>query len=211
MKKSWYVATGPTGATGPSGGPTGPQGEKGEQGEIGPTGPQGEKGEQGEIGPTGPTGATGPTGPQGEIGPTGLSSLSAYGGLYNDEITNSASYPGGTEIPIVMPTTMIALNISYDGNNHIIIEQDGIYELNYSLSVGTSSTPPINLDNIIKVNDQSLPELTTKTVTGTFGTFTTSTIVKLNAKDVIGYFLRPADAVSGFYIYSSRMTIKRIA
>ena len=216
-------ATGATGVTGPQGeiGPTGPQGEigvTGPQGEVGPTGPQGEigpTGPQGEIGPTGPQGEIGPTGPQGEVGPTGetgpaTDGLAAYGGLYSTS-TDTVALAENTPVTLPLDSQMPVLNETY-GENSITVDQDGDYEINYGLlgSVNPASTITIS----VNVNGTPEPSgvISQDFITGTARSMNGTTIVSLNAGDVVtvtvegtaATTLTPLDNVSGY------LTVKKL-
>lgn len=81
---------------------------------------------QGPTGPSGPQGETGPTGPAGERGV----GLQAYAGIYNDE-GNQILLNSTILYPLLLPNKMPNYNITYQGIDSFIIEQDGVYEINY--------------------------------------------------------------------------------
>ena len=204
-------ATGATGATGPIGpqgpvgpigpaGPQGPVGETGATGATGPIGPQGPQGPQGPVGPAGPqgpvgetgatgaTGATGPAGPQGPVGPAGpagpaTNGLAAYGGLYSTS-TDTVALAEGVPVELIFESQMPALNETY-GTDSIIVEQAGDYEINYGLLGSVDPASTITLS----VNVNGAPEvsgtISQDFITGTARSMNGSTIVSLDAGDVI--------------------------
>ena len=154
----------PKGDSGPTG-PTGSMGDKGEQGiqgDVGPTGPIGPQGIQGEpgiqgqpgmIGATGPTGPTGPKGdkgeqgvqgPQGDIGPTGPTGPTgpSYGiGAYAERFSNTpqtVELTANVDKTLPMERLGPSLFTSYDTENAITINRDGLYFIQYQLSAAPS-------------------------------------------------------------------------
>lgn len=81
---------------------------------------------QGPTGPAGVQGETGPTGPSGEKGV----GLQAYGGIYNDQ-GNQLNIPANQLYVLVFPSTMPKYNMTYQGIDSFIIEEDGTYEISY--------------------------------------------------------------------------------
>ena len=78
--------------------------------------------------PQGPTGATGATGLTGPTGPA--NGLNAYGGRYNN--TSQVLNLGiGTTTVVPLEQTMSNLNTSYATENSIVVQQAGVYEINY--------------------------------------------------------------------------------
>ena len=160
-------------------GPTGPQGE---MGPIGPQGIQGIQGLQGPMGEMGPQGEIGPTGP---TGPSGAALLSAYGGKYNNLTSTINTLGAGTWQQIPLTEEMDNINIVNTTENAIQLEQDGIYEINYTLNI--SLDKPATAMVMLRVNSVMLPStliskrITTNDTTG----FYMNTIESLNALDTI--------------------------
>lgn len=190
---------GPQGLPGPTGpqGIEGPQGPMGEQGIQGLQGPQGERGLQGlpgiqgEQGPQGPRGEPGVMGPQGEIGPTGPTGpagaalLSAYGGKYNNITTMINTLGAGTWQQIPLVEIMDNINIVDTTENALVLEQDGIYEINYTLNI--SIDKPATVMVMLRVNQVMLPStlITKKITTNDTASFNMNMIETLNAGDTI--------------------------
>ncbi len=164
---------------GPQGeiGPTGPIGEPGPQGIQGVEGLQGIPGPQGEIGPTGPRG------PEGPIGPSGYALLSAYGGKFNNMQTMIDTLGSGNWIQIPLTDNLESINIIDTTPNVIELEQDGIYEINYSLNITASISTTLTL--IVRENSEMITStVISKQINPLINTsFNGSTIVKLNAND----------------------------
>ena len=191
--------TGATGATGPQGiqgiqGVVGPTGATGATGPVGPTGATGATGATGPVGPTGATGATGPQGIQGvtgPIGPTGdtgpagesITGLAAYGGLYSDS-TTTVALTEATPTELTLGSQMPSSNVTY-GTNSITVNLAGDYEVNYGLlgSVDPASTITLSVYR----NGALLPsaEISQDFITGTARSMNGSTIVTLDAGDVL--------------------------
>ena len=166
-------------------GPQGQVGPTGPQGQVGPTGPQGEvgpTGPQGEIGPTGPQGEVGPTGPQGETGPA-TNGLAAYGGLYSTS-TTTVALTENTPVTLELGSEMPALNVTY-GANGITVEEEGDYEINYGLlgSVNPASTITISVN--VNATPEASGTISQDFITGTARSMNGSTILSLNAGDVV--------------------------
>ena len=158
--------TGATGAIGPQGitgatGPKGDQGIQGIQGVKGDIGPQGEQGIQGIPGPQGGQGIPGPqgeqgvAGPPGPMGPSGSALLSAYGGKYNNMTSNLDTQGAGTWVQIPLTEEMDNINVVNSTQNSITLEQDGIYELNYSVNFTTDKPTTISL--MVRENSVMIP------------------------------------------------------
>ncbi len=166
---------GPQGNVGPTGptGEIGPQGIPGPEGIQGIQGLQGEKGEQGEIGPTGPT------------GPEGTALLAAYGGKYNNisSVINTKKVGSWVQVPLI--ETLTNINIKESIENTIVIDQDGVYEINYSLNAMADKTTNITI--WIRSNQVMIPStVLTKSVTaGNEISFYGSTIIDLHADDYL--------------------------
>ena len=180
--------TGPQGIQGPPGvpGEQGVQGLQGPKGEIGPQGIPGPQGEQGIQGPRGEQGLIGPQGiqgPAGPQGPAGNALISAYGGKYNN-MTSTISIDGaGTWIEIPLPDEMSNINVVNTTTNALILEQDGIYEINYSLNISIDKDAILTL--MVRNNGVMIPSsvIAKQTSGNNTVSFNGSTIVELNASD----------------------------
>lgn len=155
-------------------------GEKGEKGEIGPQGPRGFPGETGisqvitidgteTIEPNElaevqddfesnvhhltfyiPKGEAGLQGPRGEQGIPGTK------GEYGEGYSNSnqrISIKANTETIIPLEETGPAIFIEYDTNYAIEIRKFSMYQINYFLSIATSTDTNIGLINIVVINN----------------------------------------------------------
>ncbi len=179
---------GPTGPKGEMGNP-GPQGEQGVQGlqgvpgEAGPQGipgPQGEQGLQGVPGERGPQGEMGPMGP---AGPAGSALLSAYGGKYNN-ITNMLTVTNaGNWLQVPLIETMANINVVNNLENTLVLEQDGVYEINYFLNILTDKNTILTL--MVRQNTTMIPSsIIAKQVLANYTvSYNGSIIVELNAGD----------------------------
>ena len=155
---------------------------KGPQGDIGPTGPQGLQGIPGEPGPQGIQGIEGPTGP---TGPIGTALLSAYGGKYNNITATLDTMAAGTWVQVPLTEVMDNINIIDSPINSIKLEQDGIYELNYSINFTGSKAAIISL--MIRENNVMIPSavIVKQIMPNENVSFNGSTIISLMADDVL--------------------------
>ncbi|MEK4837918.1 exosporium leader peptide-containing protein [Bacillus sp. FSL L8-0152] len=176
-------ATGPTGPTGASGitGPTGPTGASGATGPTGPTGVTGVTGPSG--GPAGPTGPTGPSG--GSIGPTGAtgfeSAFRAFKSIDQSVTANTLSI-------VTFETTQFDLNGEYDGVSTFIPQQDGVYSIITTIIFSpTDDTLNYVTEVFITVNSALIAgdDSFFGGNTGLLNAVTVSTIVQLNAGDMV--------------------------
>ncbi len=178
------ILVGPTG-------PMGPQGLQGIQGEVGPQGLRGEQGEQGLQGPRGeqgipgPIGPMGPEGPEGKQGPPGAGLLAAYGGKYNNISTMINTNKVGSWVQIPLIENMTNINIKESIENTIVIDQDGVYELNYALNATSNKTATITI--WIRNNQVMMPStvLAKPVVANGEISFYGSTITELSADDYL--------------------------
>lgn len=191
------VIRGPQGEIGPTGpqgeaGPIGPKGEQGVQGlqgppgEAGPRGVPGEQGEQGLQGPRGEQGLVGPKGDQGPIGPTGPSGnalLSAYGGKYNNMQANLNTMGAGTWVVVPLTEEMANINVVNSTPNSIVLEQDGVYEINYALNISTDKNTTLTL--MVRDNSVMLPAsvITKQILANNTVSYNGSIIEELSASD----------------------------
>ena len=197
---------GPQGERGEQGlqGIPGVQGEKGEQGIQGPPGPQGERGEQGpagnqgergEQGVPGPKGEKGDTGQMGPAGPAGAALLSVYGGKYNNMAATLDTGNVGTWVQVPLVETMDNINIVDTISNTVQLEQDGIYEINYSVNFTPNKEATITL--MVREKSVMIPTTVfTKNVKADEATsFSGSTIVSLSADDTLDMVLSATEDI----------------
>ncbi|WP_144596344.1 exosporium leader peptide-containing protein [Bacillus cereus] len=192
-------ATGITGPTGPTGatGITGPTGPTGATGIIGPTGPTGATGIIGPTGPTGATGITGPTGPTGVTGitgPTGATGITGPTGPTGFESAFRAfkstdqSVTANTLSIVTFETTQFDLNGEYDGVSTFIPQQDGVYLIITTIIFSpTDDTLNYVTEVFITVNSALIAgdDSFFGGNTGLLNAVTVSTIVQLNAGDMV--------------------------
>ncbi|TFW52315.1 collagen-like protein [Bacillus sp. 007/AIA-02/001] len=206
-------ATGVTGVTGPSGGPAGPTGPTGPSGgpigPIGPTGitgPTGATGATGITGPTGPTGATGITGPTGATGATGITGPTGATGATGITGPTGPTGPTGFESAfrafkstdqsvtantlsiVTFETTQFDLNGEYDGVSTFIPQQDGVYLIITTIIFSpTDDTLNYVTEVFITVNSALIAgdDSFFGGNTGLLNAVTVSTIVQLNAGDMV--------------------------
>ncbi|MFE8000654.1 collagen-like domain-containing protein, partial [Bacillus cereus] len=169
--------TGVTGVTGPSGGPAGPTGPTGPSG-----GPIGPTGASGITGPTGPTGASGATGPTGPTGATGFeSAFRAFKSIDQSVTANTLSI-------VTFETTQFDLNGEYDGVSTFIPQQDGVYLIITTIIFSpTDDTLNYVTEVFITVNSALIAgdDSFFGGNTGLLNAVTVSTIVQLNAGDMV--------------------------
>ncbi|WP_100617928.1 exosporium leader peptide-containing protein [Bacillus cereus] len=194
--------TGPTGPTGASGitGPTGPTGASGATGPTGPTGasgitgPTGPTGASGATGPTGPTGAsgitgpTGPTGASGATGPTGPTGATGFESAFRAFKSIDQSVTANTLSIVTFETTQFDLNGEYDGVSTFIPQQDGVYLIITTIIFSpTDDTLNYVTEVFITVNSALIAgdDSFFGGNTGLLNAVTVSTIVQLNAGDMV--------------------------
>ncbi|WBV50421.1 hypothetical protein PFY08_12615 [Bacillus cereus] len=191
---------GPTGPTGPSGGPIGPTGATGITGPTGPTGatgitgltgPTGATGATGITGPTGPTGATGitgPTGPTGATGITGPTGPTGFESAFRAFKSTDQSVTANTLSIVTFETTQFDLNGEYDGVSTFIPQQDGVYLIITTIIFSpTDDTLNYVTEVFITVNSALIAgdDSFFGGNTGLLNAVTVSTIVQLNAGDMV--------------------------
>ena len=156
----------------------GPKGDKGDKGENGQPGLEGPKGEKGEPGP---------------MGPAGAALLSAYGGKYNNMTKQLDTQVVGTWVQVPLVETMDNINIVNTEENSIKLEQDGIYELTYSLnftgSQATLITSMVRKNSVMIASTVIAKQIVTNATTSVY----CSTIVTLSADDVLDIALSATD------------------
>jgi hypothetical protein len=146
-------------------GPVGPRGV------TGPCGPKGEPGEAAHIdhveaitGEPGtpayaynsgtnehadlvfviPAGATGPEGPMGPAGPAGACCDACYGGLFNTDVGEFCAQPG--EIAAMTFSGYLpAAGLHYDGNHSMVLESDGVYEIQYTMRANSKNHSQLSM------------------------------------------------------------------
>ncbi|AKR35606.1 Complement C1q and tumor necrosis factor-related protein 9 [Bacillus thuringiensis serovar indiana] len=188
-------ATGPTGPTGISGatGPTGPTGATGITGPTGPgiTGPTGLTGVTGITGPIGSTGATGiagPTGPTGATGITGPTGPTGFESAFRAFKSTDQSVTANTLSIVTFETTQFDLNGEYDGVSTFIPQQDGVYLIITTIIFSpTDDTLNYVTEVFITVNSALIAgdDSFFGGNTGLLNAVTVSTIVQLNAGDMV--------------------------
>jgi len=185
---------GPTGPTGPSGGPigptgiTGPTGPTGATGITGPTGPTGATGITGPTGPTGATGITGPTGPTGATGITGPTGPTGFESAFRAFKSTDQSVTANTLSIVTFETTQFDLNGEYDGVSTFIPQQDGVYLIITTIIFSpTDDTLNYVTEVFITVNSALIAgdDSFFGGNTGLLNAVTVSTIVQLNAGDMV--------------------------
>ncbi|GAB6709629.1 exosporium leader peptide-containing protein [Bacillus cereus] len=197
---------GPTGPTGPSGGPigptgitgptgptgatgiTGPTGPTGATGITGPTGPTGATGITGPTGPTGATGITGPTGPTGATGITGPTGPTGFESAFRAFKSTDQSVTANTLSIVTFETTQFDLNGEYDGVSTFIPQQDGVYLIIATIIFSpTDDTLNYVTEVFITVNSTLIAgdDSFFGGNTGLLNAVTVSTIVQLNAGDMV--------------------------
>ncbi|MDA2452698.1 hypothetical protein PDN63_30620 [Bacillus cereus] len=176
--------TGPTGSTGVTGitGPTGLTGVTGITGPTGSMGVTGITGPTGTTGITGPTGSTGVTGITGPTGPTGLeSAFRAFKSIDQSVTANTLSI-------VTFETTQFDLNGEYDGVSTFIPQQDGVYLIITTIIFSpTDDTLNYVTEVFITVNSALIAgdDSFFGGNTGLLNAVTVSTIVQLNAGDMV--------------------------
>ncbi|WP_144609609.1 exosporium leader peptide-containing protein [Bacillus cereus] len=185
--------TGPTGATGITG-PTGPTGATGITGPTGPTGatgitgPTGPTGATGMAGPTGPTGVTGITGPTGATGITGPTGPTGFESAFRAFKSTDQSVTANTLSIVTFETTQFDLNGEYDGVSTFIPQQDGVYLIITTIIFSpTDDTLNYVTEVFITVNSALIAgdDSFFGGNTGLLNAVTVSTIVQLNAGDMV--------------------------
>ena len=158
-------------------GVAGPQGPQGIEGPRGPMGEQGVQGLQGEQGVPGPRGEIGPT------GPSGYALLSAYGGKYNNLSATIDTQKVGTWVEVPLTDDMDNINVVNNTPNAIVLEQDGIYEINFGVNFTPSSTNIMTV--MVRENSVIIPALTVvrQVSANEAVNISASTIMELKASD----------------------------
>ncbi|WP_410992779.1 exosporium leader peptide-containing protein [Bacillus cereus] len=185
--------TGATGITGPTGltgvtGITGPIGPTGATGITGPTGPTGATGIAGPTGPTGATGITGPTGPTGATGITGPTGPTGFESAFRAFKSTDQSVTANTLSIVTFETTQFDLNGEYDGVSTFIPQQDGVYLIITTIIFSpTDDTLNYVTEVFITVNSALIAgdDSFFGGNTGLLNAVTVSTIVQLNAGDMV--------------------------
>ncbi|GAB6251593.1 hypothetical protein BCSAG_29110 [Bacillus cereus] len=178
---SFTLPTGISGITGPTG-PTGATGITGPTGPTGATGITGPTGPTGATGITGPTGSTGVTGITGPTGPTGFeSAFRAFKSIDQSVTANTLSI-------VTFETTQFDLNGEYDGVSTFIPQQDGVYLIITTIIFRpTDDTLNYVTEAFITVNSALIAgdDSFFGGNTGLLNAVTVSTIVQLNAGDMV--------------------------
>ncbi len=145
------------------------------RGEVGPTGPKGEQG---------PQGIPGPQGPKGEQG-SSSGTLNAYGGKFNNITTSLTSSGLENWIQVPLSTTMTNINLKESSENNVILEQDGVYEINYFINISVNKQTSLTL--IVRSNNINIPTsvITKQVLPGNETMWIGSFITDLKADDKI--------------------------
>ncbi|WP_242784796.1 collagen-like protein [Bacillus cereus] len=183
-------ATGIAGPTGPTGatGITGPTGLTGVTGITGPIGPTGATGITGPTGPTGATGIAGPTGPTGATGITGPTGPTGFESAFRAFKSTDQSVTANTLSIVTFETTQFDLNGEYDGVSTFIPQQDGVYLIITTIIFSpTDDTLNYVTEVFITVNSALIAgdDSFFGGNTGLLNAVTVSTIVQLNAGDMV--------------------------
>ncbi|MDZ4542545.1 hypothetical protein CN419_02485 [Bacillus cereus] len=203
-------ATGITGSTGPTGatGITGSTGPTGATGITGPTGPTGVTGITGSTGPTGATGITGPTGltgvtgitgPTGPTGVTGITGPTGFESAFRAFKSTDQSVTANTLSIVTFETTQFDLNGEYDGVSTFIPQQDGVYLIITTIIFSpTDDTLNYVTEVFITVNSALIAgdDSFFGGNTGLLNAVTVSTIVQLNAGDMVQ--VQAGSTIDGF-------------
>ena len=217
-------ATGPAGAAGATGatGVTGPAGVAGATGATGATGaaatvtigtvttaqpgaqatvtnagtaeaavldfaiPQGATGAAGAAGATGATGATGPTG--------AANGLNAYGGLYTTAAPSLSLSTTAQQVTLgdQMPET----GVTYTPANSITVADTGLYDIFYSITITPDTADTITVSPRVNNTDVTGASSVHTLDADEESTFTKSTLVSLNAGDVVDLAVTATQAVT---------------
>jgi len=80
----------------------------------------------------------GPTGPAGDCG------SAVYGGLFNTLVGEFCTQPGDIAA-LTFSDYFPAVGMHYDGNHSIVLEKDGVYEIQYALRADSKGCAKVNL------------------------------------------------------------------
>lgn len=138
-------------------------------------------------GPTGPQGPTGPTGPSGSA----IAGLPAYGGIYNASTQLVFFTQVDQFVQVSLNSTLPALNVSYPALSTLVVDIDGVYEINYNVLLNTSTVVDVAIG--VRNNGVIIPQtrgsqtlsFDTVAVLSYDGRLSGSTIVTLSAGDTL--------------------------
>ena len=199
-------ATGATGATGPTGAAgaaatvtvgTVTTAQPGTQATVTNTGtpeaavldftiPQGATGAAGAAGATGATGATGPTG--------AANGLNAYGGLYTTAAPSLSL--STTPQQVTLGDTMPETGVTYTPANSITVTDAGLYDIFYSITITPDTADTITVSPRVNNVDVTGASSVHTLDADEESTFTKSTLVSLNAGDVVDLAVTATQAVT---------------
>ena len=199
-------ATGATGATGPTGAAgaaatvtvgTVTTAQPGTQATVTNTGtseaavldftiPQGATGAAGAAGATGATGATGPTG--------AANGLNAYGGLYTTAAPSLSL--STTAQQVTLGDTMPETGVTYTPANSITVTDTGLYDIFYSITLTPDTADTITVSPRVNNTDVTGASSVHTLDADEESTFTKSTLVSLNAGDVVDLAVTATQAVT---------------
>ena len=217
-------ATGATGATGPTGA-AGAAGATGATGATGPTGAAGaaatvtvgtvttaQPGTQATVtntgtpaaavldftipqGATGAAGAAGATGATGATGPTGAANgLNAYGGLYTTAAPSLSL--STTAQQVTLGDTMPEKGVTYTPANSITVTDTGLYDIFYSIILTPDTADTITVSPRVNNTDVTGASSVHTLDADEESTFTKSTLVSLNAGDIVDLAVTATQAVT---------------
>ena len=181
-------ATGAAGAAGATGatGATGPTGAAGAAGATGATGATGPTGAAGAAGATGATGATGPTG--------AANGLNAYGGLYTTAAPSLSL--STTAQQVTLGDTMPETGVTYTPANSITVTDTGLYDIFYSITLTPDTADTITVSPRVNNTDVTGASSVHTLDADEESTFTKSTLVSLNAGDIVDLAVTATQAVT---------------
>ena len=148
--------------------------------------------------------------PQGPTGPTGPTKLAAYGGIYNNTATQF-DVDARASMIVPLPETMPGLNVDYTTTDSVIVNETGVYEINYYCNLTTSVATTVTL--AIQKNGTSLFENVLKSALNNDFTFNGSVIESLDANSVIDMFLSTSSSIVTIELrdgLNSSLTLKKL-
>ena len=179
-------------------GATGAAGAAGATGATGPTGAAGAAGATGATGATGPTGAAGAagaTGATGATGPTGAANgLNAYGGLYTTAAPSLSL--STTAQQVTLGDTMPEKGVTYTPANSITVTDTGLYDIFYSITLTPDTADTITVSPRVNNTDVTGASSVHTLDADEESTFTKSTLVSLNAGDIVDLAVTATQAVT---------------
>ena len=148
--------------------------------------PQGATGAAGAAGATGATGATGPTG--------AANGLNAYGGLYTTAAPSLSL--STTPQQVTLGDTMPETGVTYTPANSITVTDAGLYDIFYSITITPDTADTITVSPRVNNVDVTGASSVHTLDADEESTFTKSTLVSLNAGDVVDLAVTATQAVT---------------